>query len=135
MELIPIEHTVSSVVEESLKLAETYENAGMEKKARLIRKDCVVAVCDDNDIEIIQGNNVVIIGRNRIYNWDGFDWELEEVSSLSIDVPVAMLKKMGKIREQERFRIAIPSGPDPVLLYKLPFFSGDAAYIELGRWE
>ena len=137
MDLLPIKHNLSNVVEDDWKLAGLYEAAGMKQKATELKKLCVVKVCNENSIPIITSSGKTRVSLSRIWNWDGSDWDVESLGRLSIDIPVSVLQNMALVKEQDRLRIAIPKTravTDPVLLYQLPYFYGDA-FIELARWE
>ncbi|KKN09294.1 hypothetical protein LCGC14_1048200 [marine sediment metagenome] len=140
MELIPIEHNISEVVKSKLALARMYEDAGMKTKAREINKGCVVQICEENEIPIIQsgdyGDGYRMVGSGIIRNWEGLDWDMKRLKDLHTNIPTPILKKMAKVKDSYTLRIAFPikvSVKDPVLLYELPFL--DDAFIELARWE
>lgn len=137
MDLIPIEHTISTDVENDLVLATLYEGAGMQKMARSIRKKCIERICEDNGIPLIRAHddNKMIIGSHIIYNWQGENWDLKDIERCLVPVPVLVLQKMKSVKDQSRLKIAVPRTKiDPVLLYRLPFFD-ETVFIELARWE
>jgi len=140
MEIIPIKHDVSKEVENDLDLAALYASAGMEKMAKSIRRDCVETICNDNGIPLIRSDdhrdhpNHMMVTHDRIYRWGGLDWEIKDINSFQLPVPVPILQKMGLIKDQSRLKIAVSRNPDPVLLYQLPFFNGPV-FIELARWK
>ena len=138
MDLIPIEHSVSTDVENALGLATLYEAAGMKKMSRSIRRDCVKTICNENGIPLIgaHDDNKIMIGSHIIYNWEGCDWEVKDIGGCLVPVPVLVLQKMKLVKDQSRLKIAVPAEArtDPVLLYQLPFFD-ETVFIELARWE
>ena len=132
MELIPIEHKISKEIQQAWDLAKLYENAGVTRKSVELKGNCIKMICSENNIPILDG------GCNRIHNWHGLDWGIKELSEVEAEVPVHVLQQMARISDKHRAYIAFPlqrSLPDPVLLYKLPYFPFDDFYIEIARWD
>ena len=130
--LIPINHEISDRAKQAWMLADLYEKAGLTRKSVKLKGNCIKMICSENNIPILNG------GCNRIHNWQGLDWGIKELSEVEAEVPVHVLQQMARISDKDRAYIAFPlqrSLPDPVLLYKLPYFPFDDFYIELARWE
>jgi len=146
-EMLPLKYNMSRRAETDLDLAMLYESAGMHKMARSTRRACLEEVCNDNGIPLIRSYyKQTVVARNRIYMWEGLDWNIKDIADFGLPVPVPILEKMALIKDQGSLRIAVPIGKadqlpfldvaitDPVLLYQLPFFD-DVVFIELARWD
>jgi len=134
MELLPIKHHLSNKVENDWVLANLYDEVGMKQKAVGLKKNCVINVCKENNIPIIEGHYTRYCG---IQNWEKLNWDVQTLSECKLDVPIMLLERMVKIKDKNRLYIAFPeqrSVTDPVLLYMLPYLK-DCSYIELARWE
>lgn len=132
MDLIPLDHSVSKVVEEKFVLAKLYEEAGMHGRSRELKFEGVIKVCKENQIPVIEANG----SGDIIYDWQGFDWSIKKISELKVNVPMSILLKMANVADKDSLAIAFPKEKviDPVLLYCLPYSDG-ICFIELARWE
>ena len=133
MNLIPIDHNISTEAEQIINNAILYESAGMDAKAEDLKYKALTIICRENEIETISVSGRYIYGIKSKYR----GWAFVYAKNYLEDVPIEVLNKMSKIGNKERFAILSPRDlPDPVLIYDTGItHNGNEIFIKLAEWE
>ena len=119
-----------------------YENAGLFKKANSLKTVYAKNLLEKHGFTItsfphwrygVKGDIV-----DRIHTGPYKNWEIIHAKEYMFDVPESILRKMAVISHPQNLFILRPgSGPDPVLVYEIPFLKSETekVCVILAEWE
>ena len=119
-----------------------YENAGLFKKANSLKTVYAKNLLEKHGFTTatFSHRSYGVNGRvvNKTQTGPYKNWEIIHTKDYMFDIPESILRKMAVISHPQNLFILKPhSGPDPVLVYEIPFLKSNntKVCVILAEWE